>query len=169
MNTTTLLSSPNAMHPRTAVALGGLVAGTLDLAYASTFWGIQIGFTPKQIMQSIAAGWLGRDAAYAGGWTSALIGLCSHYGIAIVMAAVFYLACRRWAALARRPVLNGALYGLVLYAVMTYVVVPLSQAGGGKLPPWRWENLSHIAGHMLLVGVPCALAARYALSLRRSG
>jgi hypothetical protein len=63
----------------------------------------------------------------------------------------------------------GALYGLVLYAVMTYVVVPLSQAGGGKLPPWRWENLSHIAGHMLLVGVPCALAARYALSLRRSG
>ncbi len=169
MNATTLSSKSFSLPPRAAVLLGGLVAGTLDLAYASTFWGLQIGFTPKQIMQSVAAGWLGRDAAYAGGWPSALLGLASHYGIAIAMAATFYLACLRWPALARRPLRNGALYGAVLYAVMTYVVVPLSNAGGGELPPWRWENLSHIAGHMLLVGVPCALAARAALASRRPG
>lgn len=166
MNATALSPGSNAMQPRTAVVLGGLAAGTLDLAYACTFWGIQLGFTPKQILQSVGAGWLGREASYAGGWTSALIGLFSHYGIAIAMASALYLACRRWPALARHPLRNGALYGLLLYVVMTYVVVPLSNAGGGGLPAWRWENLSHIAGHMLLVGVPCALAARRALALR---
>src|SRR3546814_1126363 len=79
------------------------------------------------------------------------------------MAAGFYLACKRWPALARKPVLSGSLYGIALYVVMTYVVVPLSNAGNGGLPAWRWENLSHIAGHMLLVGIPCALGARLAL------
>src|SRR3546814_16226417 len=82
------------------------------------------------------------------------------------MAAGFYLACKRWPALARKPVLSGSLYGIALYVAMTYVVVPLSNAGNGGLPAWRWENLSHIAGHMLLVGIPCALGARFALASR---
>lgn len=155
-----------SLRPSPVVVLAGIVAGTLDLVYASTFWGIQLGFTPIQILQSIAAGWLGRDAAYGGGLPSALLGFVSHYAIAIVMAIAFMLACRRWPALARRPLAYGALYGIVLYAVMTYVVVPLSNAGTGHWPEWRWENLSHIAGHMLLVGIPCALGARWALARR---
>src|SRR3546814_6083570 len=131
-------------------SLAGVVAGTRDLAYASTFWGIQRGLTPLQILQSVAAGWLGR-ATFEGGYPSALLGLVSHYGIAITMAAVFWFASRRWPALVHKPLLTGSLYGLALYAVMTYVVVPLSNAGTGELPAWKWESLSHIAGHMLLV------------------
>lgn len=159
---------PNRLSacPFTYVALAGMVAGTLDLAYAFTFWGIQAGLTPPQILQSVAAGWLGRDAAYGGGLPSASLGFASHYAIAIAMAAVFALASRHWRMLARRPVAYGALYGIVLYAVMTYVVVPLSNAGAGHWPAWRWENLSHIAGHMVLVGIPCAFGARRALALR---
>ncbi len=148
------------------VLAGGLMAGTLDLVYASTFWGIKIGFTPVQILQSIAAGWLGSDASYAGGWGSALLGLASHYGIAIAMAACYYAASLRWRALAQQPLRYGPLYGVLLYATMTYVVVPLSRAGDGTLPAWRWENLSHLAAHMLLVALPCALAARCALRTR---
>src|SRR5690606_19494928 len=103
---------------------------------------------------------------YGGGLPSALLGFASHYAIAIAMAAAFLLACRRWPALLHRPVAYGALYGVLLYAVMTYAVVPLSRAGAGHWPQWRWENLSHIAGHMLLVGLPCALGARRALARR---
>jgi uncharacterized membrane protein YagU involved in acid resistance len=155
------------MPPYGVVALTGVIAGTFDLIYASTFWGIQVGFTPLQILQSVASGWLGHDAAFAGGYPSGLLGLVSHYGIAITMAAVFYLASKRWPALARKPFLYGALYGGLLYAVMTYVVVPLSNAGAShQLPAWRWENLSHIAGHMVLVGIPCALGARRAMENR---
>jgi uncharacterized membrane protein YagU involved in acid resistance len=155
-----------AVGPHAMVALAGIVAGTLDLVYASTFWGIQRGLTPLQILQSVAAGWLGR-ATYEGGYRSALLGLVSHYGIAITMAAMFYFASRRWPALARKPMLSGSLYGIALYVVMTYVVVPLSKAGAGELPAWKWEDLSHIAGHMLLVGIPCALGARFALASHR--
>jgi len=167
MSTAVAPSNPLSARPRNAVVLAGVVAGTLDLVYASTFWGIQVGFTPLQILQSIASGWLGHDAAFAGGYPSALLGLLSHYGIAITMATTFYLAGRRWPALAHRPFFYGALYGALLYAVMTYVVVPLSNAGAGhQLPAWRWENLSHIVGHMVLVGIPCALGARRAMALR---
>jgi uncharacterized membrane protein YagU involved in acid resistance len=155
--------------PRSALSCllaGGLAAATLDLIYASTFWGIKVGLTPMQIMQSIAAGWLGSEAAYAGGWSAALLGLVSHYGIVFAMAACYYAASLRWPALAGRPLRYGPLYGVLLYAAMTYVVVPLSRAGTGALPAWRWENLSHIAVHMLLVGVPCALAAQCAMRRR---
>src|SRR3546814_13890138 len=118
--------------------------------------------SPLQILQSVAAGWLGR-ATFEGGYPSALLGLVSHYGIAITMAAVFWFASRRWPALVHKPLLTGSLYGLALYAVMTYVVMPLSNAGTGELPACKWESLSPIAGHILLVGIPCALGARPAL------
>src|SRR3546814_12962426 len=85
------------------------------------------------------------------------------------MAAVFWFASRRWPALVHKPLLTGPLYGLALYAVMTYVVVPLSNAGTGELPAWKRESLSHIAGHMLLVGIPCPLGARLALATQRAG
>src|SRR3546814_10081777 len=113
-------------------------------------------------------GWLGR-ATCEGCYPSALLGLVSHYGIAITMAAEFWFASRRWPALVHKPLLTGSLYGLALYAVMTYVVVPLSNAGTGELPAWKWESLSHIAGHMLLVGIPCALGARLAPAAHRAG
>ncbi len=148
------------------ILAGGLAAGTLDLAYASTFWGFKIGFTPVQILQSIAAGWLGRDAAYAGGWGAALLGLVSHYGIAIAMAACYWAASLRWQALARRPLRYAPIYGVLLYVAMNHVVVPLSRAGDGTQPAWRWENLSHLAAHVFLVALPCALAARCALRMR---
>src|SRR3546814_2469079 len=117
-----------AIGPRAMVPLAGIVAGTLDLIYASTFWGIQKDLSPLQILQSVAAGWLGR-ATYEGGYPSALLGLVSHYGIAITMAAGFYLAFKRWPALARQTVLSGSLYGIALLFVMHYVVVPVSNAG----------------------------------------
>src|SRR3546814_18503 len=151
-----------AIGPRAMVPLAGIVAGPLDLIYASTFLGIQKGLSPLQFLQSVAAGWLGR-ATYEGGYPAALLGLVSHYGIAITMAAVFYLACKRWPALARKPVLSGSLYGIALYVAMTYVVVPLSNAGNGGLPAWRWENLSHISGHRSeerRVGTACVRRCR---------
>lgn len=161
MNTASRPLAPVVPMPRSVVA-GGLLAGTLDLAYICTFWGVQ-GVGPVRILHSVAAGWMGREAALAGGLPSALLGLASHYGIAIAMAWTYYAVARHWRALARHPWRFGPLYGLVLYAVMTYVVVPLSAAGDGRMPAWRWINLSHIAVHMWLVGTTCALAARRAL------
>jgi uncharacterized membrane protein YagU involved in acid resistance len=149
-------------HPLRYVALGGIAAGTLDLIYICTLYAFK-GVSPVRILQSIAAGWLGRDAAVAGGSASALLGLFSHFGIALVMAYAYYAVSRHQKVLIEHPVGYGALYGLLLYAVMTYIVVPLSAAGGTTPPAWQWVNLAHIAAHVVLVGITCALAARLAL------
>ena len=88
-------------------------------------------------------------------------GLLSHYGIATSMAVVYYLVAGRWAALWERPIPYGAAYGLLLYGIMTYVVVPLSAANPSSKDP-LWVGLS-IVVHMLLIGLPIALFARHAI------
>lgn len=86
-----------------AIALGGLVAGVLDILYAFIVYGpLSYGVTPLQVLQSVAAGWIGRDAARAGGWESGLLGLGSHFLIAILMAAIFVLAASIFSALTKR-------------------------------------------------------------------
>jgi hypothetical protein len=77
------------------------------------------------------------------------------------MSVVYYLVARRWTALVERPLIFGAAYGLVLYGVMNYIVVPLSAARGGGSGGALWVGLS-IVVHMLLIGVPIALFARKA-------
>jgi hypothetical protein len=76
------------------------------------------------------------------------------------MSVAYYLAARRLPLLRERVFLCGAVYGLFLYAVMNYVVVPLSAAGPGSKDP-LWITLS-IAVHALLIGIPIALAVRRA-------
>jgi len=146
-------------HPAFFVLAGGLVAGTFDIAYACIFWALKRGVPATRIFQSVAAGLLGQ-ASFAGGARTAALGLVLHYFIALSMSIAYYLVARRWGLLRRRPVLCGAGYGLLLYGVMNYIVVPLSAAGPGSKDP-LWIALS-IAVHVALIGVPIALFTRRA-------
>ena len=142
------------------VLTGGVVAGTLDIVYACVFWAIKRGISPHRILQRVAAGWLG-EASMTGGWATAALGFVSQYFIAISMAVTYYLVARRWPALWERPVPYGAAYGLLVYGIMNYVVVPLSNAGTGSNDP-LWVGMS-IAVHMFLIGLPIALYTRRAV------
>jgi len=142
------------------VLAGGLVAGTLDIVYACVFWGLRNGVPPRRILQSVAAGLLGK-ATFDGGARTAALGLALHYFIALSMAVAYYLVARRWPLLRQQPVWCGAAYGLLLYGIMNYVVVPLSAAGPGSKNP-LWITLS-IVVHVVLIGIPIALFARRAL------
>ena len=164
MSATPLSTAP---FPRTSITArvaghilaAGAVAATLDIVYATGFWWLYAQVPPQRIAQSIAAGLVGREAAVAGGAATATLGLALHYFIATVMAAVYVLAARRWPVLWQRPWSCGALYGLLLYAAMTWVVVPLSAAGGGGNRVALWVACSVIA-HVVLVAWPCAWFAR---------
>ena len=145
-----------------SVLSGGLVAGTLDITYACVFWAFKAGTPPQRIFQSVAKGVFG-PAAFKGGAATAALGLLLHYFIATTMSIVYYLVARRWPALIERPLLFGAAYGLVLYGVMNYIVVPLSAARGGGSGGALWITLS-IVVHALLIGVPIALFARRAFA-----
>jgi hypothetical protein len=143
------------------VLAGGLVAGTLDILYAWGFWAIKAGVSMTRILQSVAAGLLGRAASVSGGAATAALGLALHFFIATAMSLAYHLVSRRVPLLVRRPVLCGAAYGLVLYGIMNYLVVPLSAAGGGGSKDPLWIGLG-VFVHMFLVGVPIALVARRA-------
>jgi hypothetical protein len=146
-------------HPWRFVLAGGLVAGTLDIAYACLFWGLKRNVPVQRILQSVAAGLLGK-ASFEGGGGTAALGLALHYFIALSMSVVYYLVARRWPLLWQRPLLCGPGYGLLLYAVMNYIVVPLSAAGPPSKDP-LWITLS-IVVHALLIGVPIAYFTRRA-------
>lgn len=146
--------------PLAYVLAGGAIAGTLDIAYACVFWAVKAGVPARRILQSVAAGLLG-EASFRGGAATAALGLFLQYVIALSMAVAYYLVARRWPLLRRRALACGAAYGLVLYGVMNYVVVPLSAARGGSRDP-LWVGLS-VAVHVAFVGVPIALAVRRAI------
>lgn len=145
--------------PWVYVLLGGLVAGTFDISYACTFWAIKRGIHPTRVFQSVASGLLG-DASFTGGARTAALGLVLHYFIAMSMAVTYWLFARKWLDLWRKPWVYGPLYGVLLYGIMNYIVVPLSAANPGSRN-LVWVVLS-IAVHAFLIGTPIALFARRA-------
>jgi len=141
-----------------AILLGGLVVGVLDIADAWIFFGLR-GVNPIRILQSIASGLLGREA-FAGGWQTAALGLALHFFIATTVVAAFVVASRHMRWLIRVPLITGPLYGVGVWLVMNFVVLPLSAAGG---PTFRSAVvINGLLIHMLGVGLPSALAARAA-------
>ncbi|HEV8694560.1 MAG TPA: hypothetical protein VGQ93_10340 [Lysobacter sp.] len=155
----TSILAPARKPPWIPVLSGGFVLGTLDLIFACTFWNLARDVPPVRILQSIAAGVQGK-AAFDGGAASALLGVVCHYFIATMMVLAYYLVSARWRALVQHPVRYGLPYGLLLYAVMTWIVVPLSNAPPPKMVHLPWI-VSSIAMHMLF-GVICAWYARKA-------
>ena len=138
------------------ILLGTLVVGTLDITEVIIFLGLK-GIAPTRILQGIARGVLGK-AAFDGGAPTALLGLALHFFIAFVVVCVYYFASHRIAALRDRPVIMGAIYGVLVYLVMNFVVVPLSASG----PP-RFTVpgvLNQLFAHLFCVGIPTALIAR---------
>src|SRR6185437_7840972 len=109
------------MNALTAILLAGIVAGTIDIGAASLISGKD----PIFISQFIAGGLLGRDAL-AGGLQTAALGLVLQWAMSIVIAAIYVVASRRLPVLRSRWPAMGLLYGVPVYFVMTYLVVPLS-------------------------------------------
>jgi len=139
-----------------AVVLAAAVAGTLDLAYACAAYGV-VGVSAQAIFQSIASGVLGRPA-FALGWTSALLGVLLHYAILAGAALTYALLAPHTGTLARRAWISGPLFGLAVFVVMNYVVVPLSAAP--LKPPSGAFLVGGLLVHAFFVGLPIALLAR---------
>ena len=159
-NTSTAGSGARALR---AIVGGGLLGGFFDITYACTVWAIRAGVTPIRVGQSVASGLLGRDAALAGGVTTGILGLVLHFLMVIVMAAIYYGAATRIPLLVKRAVPCGIAYGLGIYLVMNFVVMPLSAIGkmGGSGP--LAIVIPEILVHMFGVGLTIALFTRAGL------
>ena len=142
------------------ILYGGLVVGILDMLFAFTFYGLILGAPPLRIFQSVAAGLLGRAAAYEGGVKTFVLGILLHFVVASCIAAVYYLASRTLPVLIRHPIVSGLMYGMIAYLGMNYIVVPLSAIGRRSGPLRVPIFLTEIIGHAFLVGLPLGLLAR---------
>ena len=145
------------------VLLAGAAAGALDITAAFVTWAPK-GVSPVRILQGIASGLLGAGS-FRGGATSAALGLFFQFLIATAAAAVFYAANRKLPALTRRPLAFGALYGIAVYLVMYWIVMPLSRV---HRRPFSWPAAAiAVATHVVCVGIPIALVIGRSLARRR--
>lgn len=140
-----------------ASVAAGSVSATVDLIYISTFSYLMAGVMPARILKSIATGLLGPDA-FNGGAGVAALGFVCHYAILIVAAALFWVAARRIPFLTQRALLAGVLYGLAIWLVMNYIVLPLSAAP--KFNGSMLGKVCNFAAHLVLIGPSLALTIK---------
>ena len=147
--------SRSTSHPALkAILWGGLLAAAGDFFFAHLFYAWRLG-----VFQNVAGGLIGRDVARAGGVPTYVLGVSLHCLIGIIWAAIFWGLSRRIPALVKYAEPAGLVYGLIVYLGMNCVVVPLSALHAPlNLPPLlSWPA----AAHLILVGLPIALVARY--------
>ena len=143
-----------------AILVGGSIAATFDLVYAIVYSWIRARVPALAIMQSVASGLIGQKA-YEGGAATALLGVCLHYSMGFIIAAIFWFASRRLKFMTEHAVLAGLLYGVCVYFVMNFVVLPLS-AFPTPITHTLDRMAINIVAHMVLFGLPIALATRVA-------
>jgi hypothetical protein len=135
-----------------AVVVGWLVVGVLDITSAFVIATIK-GTGSIRMLQGIASGLLGRRAM-DGGLATAGLGLAIHFFIAFVVVLVFFVASRKINFLTEHPLVAGLFYGIAVYLVMYWIVVPLA------FPIARHSvsrDVTAIIIHMVLIGLPTAL------------
>lgn len=133
------------------------MAGSCDITAACLQYYALRGVGPVRIFQSVASGLLGADA-FTGGARTAALGLFLHYFIAFVWTVVFVLASLRLGLLRRPPLFVGALYGVIVFLVMHFAVLPLSAVARRPIDPTM--ALIQVGIHIVCIGWPIALAAR---------
>jgi hypothetical protein len=138
------------------IACATLLVGILDISDAFIFYALR-GVSPTRILQGIAFGVLGRPS-FSMGTRSALLGLCFHFLIAFSATTVFLLASRKLP-LGRHPWLYGSIFGVALYIVMNYIVLPLSKIGLRPTPPLV-PLINGVAALVFCIGIPLAFIAR---------
>lgn len=143
--------SSGRRNPLIAIAVGGLIAGALDLTQACILFGWHVPLL-------IAAGLLGQQALH-GGAALYILGVLLHFFIALSAAAVYYAASRRLAFLTQHPLICGLFYGAAVELVMSYVVLPLS-ALHDRGPYELHDVLQGLAVHMVVIGLPISFSIR---------
>lgn len=140
------------------ILLAGFVAGCCDITAALIVYCVMVPMTPMRLLQGIAAGILGRQAAYAGGAKTAALGFICHFVIALGAAAVYFAFSRALPFLNHSIVLSAAIWGTVVYFFMQYVTLPLSRIG---MPRFNLKfTIIGLIIHFFCIGLPIATITR---------
>jgi len=143
------------------IATATVLAGTLDILSAFV-WSDAV----VAVLRTVASGPLGDDMAASS--AGAPLGLLVHFAIMAAMVTAFMLAAKRVPALTQRWIVAGLFYGLALWIVMYWIVMPL-RWDSYRTPSDVLPILQQLISHCLLTGLPIAWVAarRPPLGLRR--
>jgi len=149
-----------------AIVIATVIAGTLDILSAFTY-AIMANGTPLGVLSGIGGAIVDREA-FADPYILPAIGLALHFGIMLVMAAVYLFAASRISLLNRMPLLSAIGYGLLLWGVMYWVVLPQRWPTmfpvDPRLDPKGFAE--DLFSHIVLVGIPIAFVAKSATRWR---
>ena len=134
----------------------GLLVGTLDILAALADYYISTGKNPLIIFKFIASGILGTDALTGGGGTI-LLGVLAHYFIALTFTVLFFVFFLKTNVLPKNKFVTGIIYGTFIWAVMNFIVLPLS-----RTPKMPFDLFSAIKAWLILIfmiGLPLSFLA----------
>jgi len=140
-----------------ASLLAGLLAGTLDLIVAILVTWFRSGNFPSKILHFIAGGLIGLETSMKGGFAIATLGLAIHYFIACSWTLLFFILIPKLKFQAINKYLAGAVYGMFVGVMMTFVILPLT-----RLPQTPFQLQNAVIGWLVLsvaLGLPIAIRA----------
>ncbi len=133
-----------------------LVIAAIDFLFACTLSIVAYGSTFTRLWQGVASTVLG-PAALTAGTSSVLVGLALHLGVALAWSVVF-LTLYELSATVRGAITTpggmlavAAVYGPLIWTVMSFVVVPTLTGRPGAVSARWWVQA---AGHILFVALP---------------
>ena len=139
----------------TPIAIATLVCGTLDISFAMILTLLR-GKAIGNVLRFVASGPF--PDAIQWGTTGALLGLLVHFTLMGIMVAVFVLGARELRHNIDMPFRAGLAYGVVTWAIMNLIVVPLRFHT--PFPPPTMAMATQLFAHIVLVGLPTAFVAR---------
>jgi uncharacterized membrane protein YagU involved in acid resistance len=130
----------------------GLIAGLLDATAGVVVYWIFKGLNPLQVLQYIASGVFG-PSVINGSFIYVLIGLVFHFIIAYAFAISYYFAFPYFKSYAKNTIVNGLVFGAIIWFFMNYIVLPNSNI---PQSPKDFVSVIELIWHIVLVGLPMA-------------
>ncbi len=144
-------------NPLTLILLTGLLTGSLDILAAFVDHYLASGKGPEGVLRFIASGVFGKRA-FSDGNLMIVWGLLFHYAIAFSFTTFFYWLYPKIKLMAANKLLTGIIYGIFIWAVMSVIVVPLSNT-----PKFNFNFLKAIKAILILIcmiGLPLSFLAK---------
>jgi len=140
------------------IVITGLVAGSLDALAALLFFLARGNKRPGGLFRYIASAVYGQKA-FTGKGGMAAMGVMFHFVIAFCWVGLYFAVYPVISGLNTGIFIDSAVYGLLVWAVMNLIVLPLSKAAP------RHSSLSFILINMVIlmitIGLPCAYVVRH--------
>lgn len=136
--------------------VAGLLTGFLD-GMAAVIQSLINGGDPLKVFQFIASGIFGTPA-FSGDNTMVALGILFHFCIAFIWTLIFLFLYPRLKLNSMNWIITGVLYGIVVWAGMNFIVLPLSNT---PALPFTWNGaIKSILILIFAIGLPLSLLAR---------